>query len=71
MEGYPPLLKLMEAVIGGSPPHPCTTLDYWMREFNIQGDAHQMKVGQQGIEVALGGLDSPLKARGRYKRYGS
>jgi len=30
-------------------PHPCTTLDYWMRRFNMQGDAHQMRVGQQGV----------------------
>jgi len=43
-------------------PHPCATLDYWMRRFNMQGDAHQMRVGQQGIEVALGGLNSPLQA---------
>ena len=26
-----------------------------------------MKVGQQGIEVALGGPSNPLKARSRYK----
>ena len=52
-------------------PHPCTTLDHLMRGFNMQGEAHQMKVGQQGIEVALGGPSNPLKARSRYKRNGS
>ena len=52
-------------------PHPCTTLDHLMKGFNMQGDAHQMKVGQQGIEVALGGPSNPLKARSRYKRNGS
>jgi len=52
-------------------PHPCATLDHLMRGFNMQGDAHQMKVGQQGIEAALGGLSSPLKVRSQYKRQGS
>ncbi|RLE87396.1 MAG: hypothetical protein DRJ49_06485, partial [Thermoprotei archaeon] len=28
-----------------------------------EGVPHQMKVGQQGIEVALGGPSNPLKAR--------